>query len=150
MPLRPFKRLRPGGQISASEINRAFSALETQDRVTGGRGLQIRHNAGGKQLHLFDLLVWAKIVCFLGGKYGWNQVQRDPTTGNWLTDAEGLSGDEIKLPAYEVNGNATISAGTIVRMWLGVSQDYFLFSYCCTGTGVTLCGSSSSSSSSSV
>lgn len=54
-----------------------------------------------------------------GGKYAWHQVFPDEG-GTFVAPSDvGYSGTTTVNPLYELNGNTSVSAGTIVRAWRG-------------------------------
>lgn len=133
MPLRPLKRIVPGGQLSAAEINRALAAAETHDKVTGGRGLAVRHNAGGKQLaDVRPEEFWARVDSRLGYTYAWKQ-QAEVGDGTFVDDSEGQAGNLSAWPGQEANYNRHVQLDTIIRLTQDRVIEQYDFEHCCHG-----------------
>lgn len=106
---RPIRPIRPGGQISAREFNRAMEKIdETGD--FGGPGFsdefgQILQNPPAKQVRTN--------VRILSGSnpYAWEEVNQLPDN-TWIATGL-LSGDINSNPLFERNGDTAIAADNI-------------------------------------
>ena len=135
-----IKTPRAKQQIRAKELERMAELVQKHDRrilFSGiGHGLEGHHDAGGGHSWINNNYVpfWAKITANDGGsprKYSFTEQQQN-TEGTFIDAAYPRSGDysttPTTYPAYEVNAQL-VPNDTIVKMWLGYSGLYYLFSY---------------------
>lgn len=107
---RPVKPIRPGGQISASEVNRAMDRL---DGLSDFSGSDISSTDEFGNVILKTTIPPRTNIRILSGAnpYVWEEVYLD-TDGIW--NATGVrSGTLTETPAYERTGAPTVAAGTV-------------------------------------
>ena len=129
-----FKRVVPGGQISARSMNAALESVERFERLTSNEGYT--RTAGG------TILLGAPIDRFMiritSGiqPYLYEEVFRD-TVSTWAVNTEGFLADSLSdsLLAREINGITSVPAGSVVEAFLANSGDHLLFFYPATSTG---------------
>lgn len=128
---RPLRPLRPGGQISATEINRALQRIDKTSDF-GGPGISDEFN----QILIDNPQVLKTNVRILSGSnpYAWEEVRQleDTSTigaGSWIATGI-LSGTVDSNPLVERNGETTAEAGKIYEATFdsgpgGVGRWYF-------------------------
>lgn len=141
----PFKPVRPGGSLSAREINRLFGLLESLAKMTASPPLEVVRQPDGYHLRFTrPPSVWVKVT----GKdkddsgatppdfhYSGTQ-QLDSTDDPATTDlTTGLNFLADTFPLVEVNGATDVETDTIVRAWMGDGGDYYVFDNSGGGSG---------------
>jgi hypothetical protein len=131
--LPPFRDVRPGGPLSAAELNRAMDEVERLARLTVAPPLELVRDASGLHLRLGGFVsFWAELTAGpTSSAYAWSEVAPDPATpGDWVTLDAGRSGTVTRNAAYELNGQ-TVSLTvdddpTRVQLWT-TPFDWFVF-----------------------
>ncbi len=139
MPEVPWRRIRPGGELTAAETNRLTHAAESQSRITGVGGLAGLTGSGDPLIVDPRLpAIWATLGDSAGADYAWVEALEtvDETTGLFVFLDGFTTGEVTALPCTEVNGVAGVAAGTIVRAWPALSGDRYLFEAPEAGGGV--------------
>ncbi len=132
-------RIKRGEKITASFLNLMAQEIERQGKVAVAPGVNLRSNAAGYQITP-NRKEWfyAKIT---GGTnpYSWQEYLP------WLSDSnpnrssiQQVAGRYGTLdtdtttafyPAYEVNGNSSITIGTVVRITRAPGYAEYIFQY---------------------
>src|SRR5579859_1913774 len=125
MSIRPITRVEPGGQLSARELNRAFSEIERASTLTATAPVQVHRSATGYHIFYDGFYRFpAKITGRYGNAYAFVEqqliapgyyVDMPPNTGR----RGGVAGGNLVTPAYEDNGNTGVPVGTVVWMERG-------------------------------
>jgi hypothetical protein len=129
MTLPRFDRLRAGGKLPAHELNQLTDAARASQLTSADGGLEV--SAGLAGLTVNDhrpVPIWAKIT---GGSnpYAWQLLDDTQQPLAVLTGVCAVAGSASPgaWPAYEANGNASVSVGTIVQLMPASSLDRFFF-----------------------
>jgi hypothetical protein len=130
---------RRGARLTHEQVEQITQDLITH--LTASPPLQLTRGGSGINLRLdYEFAFLAKITSGTQ-PYAWSEVVAT-TNGTFVTPAVSRSGTTSVNEAWELNGNATVPAGSIVLMTYGFfnfgpsSQEY-LFSYNTPGTGGT-------------
>jgi len=135
---RDVQPIRPGGQLSAGEFNRAMSRL---DNLADFSGNDIGSSDELGQLLLNTTTPHKTNIRIISGTnpYVWEEVYQEPDNATWLpTNAR--SGTLTELPAIERNGEDDVEPGTV---WEGTYEPgpsgagRWMFNACCGGVGPT-------------
>lgn len=120
---RNFKKQQPGQAIEARTLNRPADYLSAESRRKVGTNLAAMMAAGTVLERVVqDRTLQVRITGGgANGIYAWQAVYRNPVSPNNAVDLPTqLSGTLQSDPAYEVNKNDKIKAGTVVdirREW---------------------------------
>ena len=140
MPLRPFRDLVPGGQISAGEQNRAFRATEAGARSDVGGQLASQLGPGGSVVTSLAPRRTKIQITSGGNPYAYTEIVHQQTSSTTQPPAAvttGLSGLAAKgsMPAWELNGNGSVPVGTIVEAWVDAASECLFFSHPAASSG---------------
>jgi hypothetical protein len=129
MPIDDFQFFKDG-QARVSELKRLGDEVEANSRLAGVGGAVVRRNSAGIEVSLPQaVFFWAKITGNDGGSpaaHSWTE-QGEPSGGPPLADAtDARTGTTTAWPAYALNG-AVMSTNSIVRLYLSLGGDYYLF-----------------------
>jgi hypothetical protein len=115
----PSHPVRKGQRVSAAARNREIELLR-QGRIEAIPPLHSYPTGGGTVVYLDDTPdIWAAVQSYSGGVY---------TLLEQIPDASGMWTDGTQtITAREINGNATVPAGTIVRVKWDRTAGYWFF-----------------------
>jgi hypothetical protein len=130
---RTFPLQMRGQPIMAKTLNAPIQALADLHRRRVNPGL-LSLEAGGIQneFGVGDDSLYARLIAASGsgGAYTWQGIAEDPDTpGSWIDLASQYSDRGGDYLCWEVNGNATLTAGTRVYMRLSEVTGLYLFQY---------------------
>lgn len=87
MPSTPFDPLQPGGQISASEINRLQKTVDQLQNFRGNPAMTVGFSSGGMTIRdQRPVSIWAKLLSFDQDKQGYDWLEQFEQPDNTFED----------------------------------------------------------------
>lgn len=140
---RSFREVKPGGQLSASELNRAFAEVERQNRISCDAPLELIKGTEGNKLRLGGRWPrWAVItdvdqygtrdaVCYGEAAYSWQDAATDEC-GNF---SQNLSGGSGTFNAYSDDPSIVYEVGDVVYIIPSPTAPIWIILTAAAGTG---------------
>lgn len=131
MPVRDFKNIFPGEQLSSHDLSRLLEIAESLGRSTGDGPIGIAYGPTG--LQVYDNrppAIWGRITGLPeGNSYPWVQVLE--TEGDFPDYAQQFraEGSASVMPAKEVNGNDGVPINAKVRLFPSPAGSFYIFDY---------------------